>query len=154
MKRNLILSGIVVLLLSAVLIWRALHPPLTDEQQIAANLDAIVAAANARDAASIADFMAPQFALGDQGQTERKEFQRQLYAGMLQQYRVVDLKINGVQNSVEGENAHSEGRFLLNLKSEFNSPPEPHAGDFKLEWRKIDGEWKIVKVEGAPNLAG
>ena len=147
MKRILIASGVVILLLSVVLIWRALHPALTDEQQIAAHLDSIAAAADARDAAAIADFLAPSFTFNDQGQTERKEFGRQLYAGILQ-YRVVDLNINGVQVKVNGERASSDGRFLLSLKSEFNSPPELHTGDFALQWQKLDGEWKIVAIKG------
>lgn len=111
------------------------------------NLDAIAAAASARDAAGVADFLAPKFSFNEQGQTERKEFQRQLYAGMLQ-YRVVNLAINGVKVRVNGENATSAGRFILNLKSEFDSPPELTTGDFALQWKKTEGEWKIVKVKG------
>ena len=152
MKKILIVSGALVLLLSAVLIWRALHPPLTDEQQIAANLDAIAAAASARDAVTLASYLAPTFTFNDQGQTQRKEFQRQLYGAILQ-YRVVDLGINGVQVKVQGERASSDGRFILSLKSEFSSPPEVHNGDFQLQWQKSNGEWKIVAVKGkVPDL--
>ena len=149
MKRILILSGVVLLILSGFLGWRALHPSLTDEQQIAANLNAIAAAADARDAVTIADFMAPTFSFNGNKGMERKEFQRQLYGGMMQ-YRVIDLQINGVKVNVNGENADSEGRFLLNLKAEFDSQPEPQSGSFKLKWKKLDGEWKVTEVEGAP----
>ena len=149
MKRILIFSGIFLLLISAFFGWRALHPPLTDEQQIAANLDAIVKAADARDAVSIANFMTPTFTFNGHDGTVRKDFQRQLFAGMMQ-YRVVDLQINGVKVNVNGAVADSSGRFLLNLKSEFDSPPEPYSGNFKLKWRKVDGEWKISEVVGAP----
>ena len=149
MKRILIVSGVLLLILSGFFLWRALHPALTDEQQIAANLDAIAAAAGERDAVSIANFMAPTFTFNGQKNTERKEFQRQLYAGMLQ-YRGIDLQINGVQVNVQGDVADSDGRFLLNLKPEFDSPPEPYGGNFKLTWKRLDGEWKISEVEGAP----
>lgn len=149
MKRILIVSGIVLLLLSGFLVWRALHPLLTDEQQIAANLDAIVKAADARDAVSIANFMTPTFAFNGNPNTVRKDFQRQLFGGMMQ-YRVVDLQINGVKVNVQGAVADSDGRYLLNVKSEFDSAPEPYKGDFKLKWRKVDGEWKISEVQGAP----
>ena len=149
MKRILIFSGVVLLLLSGFLVWRALHPALTDEQQIAANLDAIANAADARDAQTIADFMAPTFSFNGNSGMARKEFQRQLYGGMLQ-YRVIDLQLNGVKVNVNGENAQSDGRFLLNLKAEFDSQPESQSGDFKLKWKKIDGEWKISEVQGAP----
>ena len=149
MKRILLICGALLLILSGFLIWRALHPPLTDEEQIAANLDAIAKAADERDAVSIANFMAPTFTFNGHSGTERKEFQRQLYAGMLQ-YRVIDLQINGVKVKVNGAVANSDGRFLLNVKSEFDSPPEPYAGNFKLKWKKLDGQWKISEVAGAP----
>ena len=149
MKRILIVSGVLLLLLSGFLFWRALHPPLSDEQQIAANLDIIARAAGERDAVTIAHLMAPTFTFNGNAGTDRKEFQRQLYAGMLQ-YRVIDLQINGAQIAVKGDVAECNGRFLLNLKSEFDSPPEPHGGKFKLKWKKLDGEWKISEVEGAP----
>ena len=149
MKRTLIVSGIALLLLSVFFGWRALHPPLTDREQIAANLDAITKAAGARDAQSIANFMAPTFGFNGNKGTTRKEFQRQLYAGMMN-YRVVDLQINGVQVNVNGDTANSDGRYLLNVKSEFDSPSDPTSGAFKLKWQKLDGEWKITEVEGAP----
>ena len=93
--------------------------------------------------------MAPTFKFNGNSGTVRKDFQRQLYGGMMQ-YRVIDLQINGVKLQVKGDVADSNGRFLLNVKPEFDSAPEPYAGDFKLKWKKIDGEWKISEVEGAP----
>ena len=149
MKRILIVSGVLLLILSGFLIWRALHPPLTDQQQIAANLDSITAAANARDAPTVASFMAPTFSFNGRAGTGRKDFQRQIFAGMMQ-YRVVDLQINGVKIKVNGAVADSDGRFLLNLKPEFDSQPETYSGNFQLKWRKVDGEWKISEIVGAP----
>ncbi len=149
MKRILIVAGVLVLLLSGFFIWRALNPPLTDEQQIAAHLDTIVKAAGERDAVTIAELMAPTFKFNGNAGTVPKDFQRQLYSGMLQ-YRVIDLQINGVKVAVKGEAADSNGRFLLNVKPEFDSAPEPYGGNFKLKWKKIDGEWKITEIEGAP----
>lgn len=149
MKRILIVGGLLLLILSGFLLWRALHPPLSDEAQIAANLDAITKAASARDAATIADFMTPTFKFNGNSGMARKEFQRQLYAGMLQ-YRVIDMQINGVEVDIKGDVAECDGRFLMNVKREFDSPPEPYSGDFKLKWKKVDGEWKISEVVGAP----
>lgn len=149
MKRILIVVGVLLLLVSGFFLWRALHPPLSDEAQIAANLDAIAKAAGERDAVTVADFMAPTFKFNGNDGMARKEFQRQLYSGVLQ-FRVIGLQINGVKVGVNGEKADSDGRFLLNVKREFDSPPETNAGNFKLKWQKIDGEWKISEVEGAP----
>ena len=149
MKRIFIGAGLLLLILSGFFLWRALNPPLSDEEQIAANLDAIVKAASERDAVTIANFMAPTFKFNGNAGVARKEFQRQLYAGMLQ-YRGIDMQINGVKVNIKGDVADSDGRFLLNVKREFDSPPEPYSGNFKLKWKKLDGEWKISEVEGVP----
>ena len=147
MKKILIFSGVAVLLLSAVLIWRVLNPPLSDEQQIAAHLNAIAAAASARDAGGVANFLAPTVTFNGNPGLERREVKRQIYIG-ISQYRDVDLSINGVQVQVNGERANSDGRFALSLKREFESAPELQTGDFQLKWQKMDGDWKIVEVEG------
>ena len=150
MKRILIFSGLLLLGLSGFLIWRALHPPLTDGEQIAANLDAITAAARARDAATVVSYLAPTFAFNGQP-TKRLDFKRQLFGGMTQ-YRAIDLQINGVKIDVQGETSTSDGRWMLDLSRDPDVPPDSQSGDFKLKWRKIDGEWKIVEVQGAPAL--
>lgn len=134
--------------------WRAMHPKLTDEQQIAANLGAICDAANARNPRGIADFLAKDFQTGGTG---KKGFRESLTAGILQ-FRVVDLSVSGVKTSVlraalgEGVTAASSGNFLLSLKSEFNSPAQKQSGKFDLTWRKIEGEWQIVAAD-VPDLA-
>ena len=149
MKRLFLATGTLILLLSAVLVWRITHPALTDHQQIAANLDGIADAASRRSARGVANFLSKDF---DFNGTNKRDFQNQLVAGLLQ-YRVVELKLNGVQTNVNGDSASSAGRYNLSLKSEYNSPPQVSTGEFKLKWRKIDGEWKVVGGQGtAPGL--
>ena len=145
MRRFFILGGLFLLLLSAILTWRRLHPPLSDEEQIAAALDGISAAAKTRSARGIANFLAKDFKFG--GGTGKKDFQNSLVGGILQ-YRVIDLNLSGVQVDSNGETAKSDGRYVLSLKSEFNSPPEIFRGKFDLQWRKIDGEWLVVSAQG------
>ncbi len=144
MRKIFIIGGIVLLVLGAVLTWRRLHPPLTDEQQIAAALNGITAAANARSPRGIADYLAKDFQFGS---TTKSEFQNSLVGGILQ-YRVIDLKLAGTKTEVNGETASSQGRYVLSLKSEFTSPPEVFAGKFALKWRKIEGQWLVTGAQG------
>lgn len=152
MRKILLIGGLLLLLLGGFFTWRALHPPLTDEQQIAAALDGITSAANNRQPRGVANYLAKDFKFGS---TRKKEFQQSLAAGILQ-YRVVDLKLAGVQVDVNGETATSSGRYTLNLKSEYTSPAEVFPGNFDLKWRKIDGEWLVTEVEGTtvPGVVG
>ncbi len=145
--RKFLIPLLLLLAISGFFGWRALHPKLTDEQQIAANLDAICEAAKNRSPRGIADSLAKDFKIGGLG---KKEFQQSLAAGILQ-FRVVDLGVSGVKSSVKGDTATSSGSFLLSLKSEFDSPPQIQSGRFDLKWRKIDGEWKIIGAD-VPNL--
>lgn len=139
---------LVLLAIAVFFAWRALHPKLSDEQQIAANLDAICQAADNRSPRGIANFLAKDFKAGS---VSKSEFQNSLAGGILQ-YRVIDLSVAGVQSEVQSENASSAGRFTLALKSEYNSPPQVQSGKFALKWRKIDGEWKIVSAD-VPDLS-
>jgi hypothetical protein len=144
MKRFYPALGIVIALLVAVFVWRAMNPPLSDSQQIAANLDSLVDAANRRSARGVSRFLAPNFEFGG---TKKRDFQPQL-AGALLQYRVVELKMSGVQTTVNGQTATSSGRYNLSLKSETTSPPALSNGEFKVRWRKVEGEWKIEAATG------
>ena len=148
MKRLLLVAGTLILLLSAIWVWRATHPALTDQQQIAANLDGIAEAANRRSARGVANFLARDFNFNG---IKKRDFQNQLAGGLLQ-FRVVDLGLNGVQTQIQGDTASSVGNYVLSLKSEYNSPPQISRGDFKLKWRKVEGEWKIVGAEGTAPL--
>ncbi len=145
--RKFLIPLLVLILLGGFFGWRALHPKLTDQEQLAANLDAICAAARARSPRGIANFLAKDFKAGGMS---KSEFQNSVAGGILQ-YRVVDLKVSSVQSELNGQSARSAGRFLLSLKSEFNSPPQVQGGKFNLQWRKIDGEWKITGAD-VPDL--
>lgn len=140
--RKLLLPLLVILVFGGFFGWRALQPPLTDNQQIAANLEAISAAAKARRPRGITNFLAKEFKLGD---LSKSEFQSSLTGGILQ-FRVIDLQLSGIQNQVNGEKAQSTGNYVLSLKPEFTSPAQTSGGKFTVKWRKIEGEWKIISA--------
>ena len=144
MRKTFILSALLCLLIVGIFTWRHINPPLTDEQQIAAAINAISAAANARSPRGVANYLAKDFKFGS---TSKSEFQNFLVGAMLQ-HRVVNLQTSSVKVEVNGETATSGGHYVLSLKPEFDSPPEVLSGRFGLEWRKIDGEWVVVRAQG------
>ncbi|HEX9997987.1 MAG TPA: nuclear transport factor 2 family protein [Abditibacterium sp.] len=151
MRKIFIFGGLFLLLISAVLTWRYFNPPLSDKEQIALALDEICAAAEARSARGIANYLSKDFKFG--AQTSKKDFQNSLVGGILQ-YRVINLDIAGVKVDVNSATATSDGRYVLNLRSEANSPPEILSGQFLLKWRKIDGQWLITNANGENALFG
>ena len=124
--------------------WRATHPALTDEQQIQAALDGIATQASHKSAGGITSFLAKDFQLDGM---KKSDLQKQLTIGMLN-FRVVNMKISGVQVQVNGDTATTRGRYDLGLKTEFTSPEEKYASDFSLKWKRENGQWKISNADG------
>jgi hypothetical protein len=143
MRKFLVAFVILLVVVGGILTWRRLHPPLNDQQQIAAAMDGISAAASARSPGRVASYLAKDFKIAGMG---KSEFQNSLAGGILQ-YRVIELDVPNPKISVDGEVAATEGSFNLSLKPEFNSAPEIHTGRYKLRWRKVDGEWLIANAE-------
>lgn len=152
MKKPFLIAGIVIVLLALFGIWRWTHPTLTDEEQIQANIAGIELGASHRAAGEVAWYLSEKF---NYNGTKRSEFRKQLTLGMLQ-YRIIDLSSSGVQIKVNGDSATSSGTYQLSLKSEPDSSPEIHRGEFKLSWVREEGTWKLRTAEGdqMPNIAG
>jgi ketosteroid isomerase-like protein len=144
MRKISVVFVILLVILGGIFTWRKLHPPLNDQQQIAAALDGICAAASARSPRGVANYLAKDFKIAGMG---KSEFQNSLAGGILQ-YRVIELRVPNTKIVVNGEAATSEGSFNLSLKPEFNSAPEVRTGRFKLQWRKTDEGWLISKADG------
>lgn len=142
-----------VLIVLAILFWRWNHPALTDEQQIQAALDGIATQASHKSSGGITSFLAKDFQLDG---VKKSDLQKQLTLGMLQ-YRVVNMKISGVQVQVSGDTATTKGLYDLGFKTEFSSPEEKYSSDFSLKWKREDSQWKIADAQGnklPPGLGG
>jgi hypothetical protein len=139
MRKYVPVLAILLVLVGGVLLWRRLHPPLTDREQILAAMDGIRDAANNRSPRGVVNFLAKDFKLGE---VSKSEFQNSL-AGAILQYRVIDLSLSNPQVIVNGVSGTSSGTYVLSLKSEYNSPPEITRGRFALKWKKVEGEWLI-----------
>lgn len=153
MKKSLRFGVPLVLLVLAVFLWRALHPALSDEQQIQAALDGIATAASNRSSGGVTSFLAKNFQLDG---LKKSDIQQRLTLGMLQ-YRVVNLHVSGVQVQVNGDTATTKGHYDLGLKTEFSSPEEKMSDNFSLKWKRENGQWKIADAQGnklPPGLGG
>jgi ketosteroid isomerase-like protein len=130
--------------------WRAAHPPLTPEQQIAANLDDAQRALQNRSAGGVLRHLAPDFSWNN---TSRQEFSS-MTKGSLFQWRDIQVQRSDEQISVSGNEATSTGSFRMSYRAAPNTPPQNMSGTYTLRWRLIDGEWKVVKADGAqPSVA-
>ncbi|MDQ3813031.1 MAG: nuclear transport factor 2 family protein [Armatimonadota bacterium] len=144
LRKVILIAGFILLAFGGVLWWRATHPPLTDEQQVLANLDAVRHAVEARRPRDIAYYLAKGFTLNGQPRSDVVNMMK----GALLQAHEVQLNVSNVQVKVRGDTATSFGRYRLTANSRGDPTARTRMGEFTLNWRKTDGVWKIAKAEG------
>lgn len=137
--------GFVLLVIGGMAWWRATHPPLTAEQQIAANLDDAQRALQNRSASGVLRHLAPEFSWDN---TSRQEVSS-MTKGSMFQWRDVQVQRTDEEISVTGNEAVSTGNYRISYRIRSDMPPQSLSGRYTLHWRLINGEWKVVKAEGA-----
>jgi hypothetical protein len=143
--RNLLIAiGVLLFIFGGWSAWRAAHPPLTDEQQIAANIEVLRQAAQSRNSRKIGNFLADDFTWNGQN---KRELNSELTGAFLQ-WRDVTANVTGLQISLDGDKATSKGKFSLAFRPSQRARPEAYLVDFQLTWQKRDGQWLITKAEG------
>jgi len=140
MPRLILLLGVLLLVVGGLLAWRSLHPPLSDEQQIVANLEGIRGAIESRQARAVTNYLAPDFRYD--GMT-RSELNNNL-AGAFFQWHDVHLEISSVQVKVQGDRAVSTGHYTASVAAGQGSAPEQHAGNCTLNWERRKGRWVVT----------
>ena len=151
LRKIIIAAGLLCLIASAFLAWRAAHPPLSQDQIIMANLTAVQEAAQNRQAKNVAYYLAKDFTWSS---TPRQEFIRMLSGGFFQA-RDIQLTLSNVELIRNGDQeAVTSGTYSANIRMSTGAPLDNSHGPFKLYWRKVDGEWKVYKAEGGTNIAG
>ncbi len=150
MRRLIIGLGLVLLLVGGLGYWRASHPLLSPEQQIAANLDDVSSALQNRAANRVLRHLAPEFSWNN---TPRKEIGDLLRGSMLG-WRDVQLQRSGERIEINGDAATSSGSFRLSFRSSQGGDAQTQSGTYNLQWRKIDGEWKITAAKGGESVGG
>ena len=150
MRRFVIGLGFVLLVFGGFSYWRATHPILSPEQQIILQLDDVSSALQNRSANRVLGHLSSDFKWNNSG---RKEIGDLLRGSMLG-FRDVQLQRSGETIHVNGDSATSSGSFRLNYRTSQGGEAQAHEGDYTLQWRKIDGNWKITAVKGGESLGG
>lgn len=148
MRRVIIGLGLVLLLGGSVVWWRAAHPPLSPEQQIAANLEAAADALQRRSTSGVMRYLAPDFSWNNSSRDEL----RQMMAGASMQWRDVQLQRLNEKITVNGDEAVSSGSYHLTYRTGPQATPETQRGNYTLRWKLRDGEWKIVTATGGESM--
>jgi ketosteroid isomerase-like protein len=137
--------GVLLLLFGGVWIWRATHPPLTDEQQIMALMEDARSAIATRNTNRLASYLADDFNWNGQNKRELESTLR----GAFFQTRDLEPSISGVKVSVQGETARATGNYSLRYRMQNTKTTETRVGRFQIALEKRDGTWKIVRAQSA-----
>ena len=152
MARKIVLAfGVLLLLVGGVVWWRATHPPLTDAQQIVANLEDLRTSAENGSVDGIMNHLSEDFTWDGR---KRSEVRSLLVFGLYEGLRKKDIRVTvtNVQPTVKGATATVTGHVSVAERSSRGFVPDPIPGTFTTEWEKRDGEWKITRAQGAQNL--
>ena len=142
--------GLVLLIVGGIGVWRAMHPPLTAEEQIIANIDDAAVSIEQRSTSRLARYLAPEFSWNG---TPRADALR-LLAGTFYQFRDVQLQRTIERVQVNGDTATTSGTYHISFRSAPQAAPESQSGAFTLKWRLRDGKWLIVSAQGGEALRG
>lgn len=120
----------------------------TPEQAVRAQVEALQAAIDARDAGAVHALLAIDF-IGNEGLDRRGA--RQLAAGVFLRYRDVGAKVGPVRVEVRGTD-NAVARFSV-LATGGTGGLLPESGQlFEVEtgWRLVDGEWRLLSARWSP----
>lgn len=148
-RKFTIVAGLLCLLIGGFMMWRAMNPPLTDDQIVLRNLTAIQEAAENRQTKTVAFYLAKDFTWSSMS---RQEFIRTMSAAFFQA-RDVQVTVSGVELKRTGpDTAETSGNYTVSMRRSRGETLDNAHGRFKLFWRKIEGEWKVYKAEGGTNI--
>ena len=149
MARKIILSlGLILLLGGGFFWWRVTHPPLTDEQQIAVNLEDIRSALENGNTDRALNYMADGTTFRGMKKSEiRSQFTLGFTFGGAKDVRINFLN---TRSEVKGAGASTKGHYKVDVRR--RNAPESYDGDFSLKWEKRDGQWVITDGTAAGDI--
>ena len=152
MARKIILViGVLLLLVGGLTWWRATHPPLTDEEQIAANLEGLRDTAESGSVNGVMSYFSDEFTWDGR---KRSEISSLLYGAFYEGLRKRDFRLTftNVRPAVKGATATVTGHFKVDVRTYRGGVDTASSGEFSTEWEKRDGQWKITRANGGENL--
>ena len=147
-RRLLVIGGLLLFVVGMIGIWRAVHPPLSPEDQIKANTQDLCVNIENRNVRGVSGYFTKDFTYnGNSRQDLVREMQMAFFQG-----RDVQVHISNEQVKVNGDSAVSTGHYSISFRAGPNAPSESHAGDFQLNWVNQDDQWLIESVKGGINI--
>ena len=147
MRKNTsrVLALLIILVVGAVT-WRITHPPLSPSQRIELALQNATTSLENRSVGGVMSALSKDFAFNG---TPRKEI-ADILRGAFFQWR--DVKMQRTQTSIEvrGESASTRGSYILNFRPNIDATVETQRGEYALEWRLENDEWKVVRANVKP----
>lgn len=139
-----------MLLLAGFMMWRAATPPLSDREQISAQMEEMRAAMEARSAGKIAKYISEDF---EWNGLDARAFRASL-AQIFMQWRDVKLLISSQKTDVRGASATTSGSYKITLREADASAPQTLNGDFSVQWNRTQSGWRIQSLRGGEALLG
>ena len=140
---------LLVLLMALALAGCGGPPP---EQAVRAQIAAMQAAIDARDAGKVSDLLAEDF-VGNDGLDRRGA--RQLSAAVFLRHREVAATVGPVSVELRGEgDAIARFSVLATGGSGGLLPEQGQVYQLETGWRLVDGEWKLLSASWTPNFQG
>ena len=120
------------------------------EQAVRAQVAALQAAIDARDAGEVEALLAADF-VGNDGIDRRGA--KQLAAAVFLRHRDVAAKLGPVSVELRGEtDAIATFSVLATGSSGGLLPEQGQVYQFQTGWRLVDGEWKLLNASWTPNI--
>ncbi|MBK6332919.1 MAG: nuclear transport factor 2 family protein [Thermomonas sp.] len=120
------------------------------EQAVRAQVAALQAAIDARDAGEVEALLAADF-VGNDGIDRRGA--KQLAAAVFLRHRDVAAKLGPVSVELRGEtDAIAKFSVLATGSSGGLLPEQGQVYQFQTGWRLVDGEWKLLNASWTPNI--
>lgn len=146
MRKLILTAGLVILLIGGFLAYRASRPALTPEEQVTLQLEDIARSARARQVRAVMDHLTSDFKYGTM---TRDELRTNLQGAFFQYRSGLDVQVSGVKVEVHGDEATTDGHYTITGQTDPAVAGQTFTGDFKLNWRQEDGQWKVYKGEGS-----
>jgi hypothetical protein len=142
--------GVPCVLLMAVLLVLTACARDSPEQAVRAQLQALQAAVDARDASDVHALLAENF-VGNEGMGRREA--RQLAAATFLRYRDIGARFGPVAIEMRGSrDAVARFTVLATGGSGALLPQDGQVFEMQTGWRLIDGEWRLLNASWTPRL--